>query len=78
MENENQWKHPLANNEEYWKYNKLCLGELLWKKTPKSTKKGENCLYKFILSESIMLIWMLRIERVYKASQEDLKEEIRA
>ena len=30
------------------------------------------------MSELIMLIWTLRIERVYKGSQEHSKEEIRA
>ena len=47
------------------------------KKNPKNPKRGESQLYKFILSELIMLIWLLRIERVYKGSQEHLKEEIR-
>ena len=48
------------------------------KKNPKNPKRGENCLYKFLLSESIMLIWLLRVKRAYKGSQGHLKEEIRA
>ena len=48
------------------------------KKSPKNSKKGENRFYKFLLSELIMLIWVLWIERVYKGSQEHSKEEIRA
>ena len=78
MEYKNQRKDPLGNNEEHWKYNKMHPGQLLQEKNPENSKKGENRFYKFLLSKSIMLIWVLRIERVYKDSQEHSKEEIRA
>lgn len=44
----------------------------------KKPKPGDNRLYKFLIAESAMLIWILRIERVYKGEQEQTTEEIRA
>ena len=44
MEDKNQRKDPLANNEEHWKYNKMHPGQFLQQKKPQKLQKRRKLI----------------------------------